>query len=404
MIPKVSRLFRKPRARRVSVEIRTKVEGDEDIAVKRVFLKDVRGYNFGFERLGTDETVRLQIYRELKNGQDDDNTSTTSHDPFHNHPDDHSLSTLGFHEPEEHHPTDWELVYSYHMDDFAILKGVGKVLEISVGNGNEKIIRDLKFDTESELASFRSCYDRMAQLAWERTERLVDEYKKASPKSKSSPREGRIISRALPGGDEDPLLEDMDQINLLVEIVGAENLPIADIVSSDPYVIVRMGNKEIHRTEVIPKTLDPIWTLRTGSLFLLRATPEEFFGSGRGLAFIIKDSDTIGTNDVLGRVLVSQDELLEGTGDRIEYPIITEKATKQARQKGRLTLRFRHASEDDVAFMDVFEKNPGKLGIFANETYLALRNPESKFLKGQTKRGKMKDGNGMLVSAYRPRC
>ena len=42
-------------------------------------------------------------------------------------------------------------------------------------------------------------------------------------------------------------------IDLLIEIVSATNLPVADIFSSDPYVIVRDGTKELHRTQVLKK-------------------------------------------------------------------------------------------------------------------------------------------------------
>jgi Ca2+-dependent lipid-binding protein len=43
-------------------------------------------------------------------------------------------------------------------------------------------------------------------------------------------------------------------IDLLVEIVSATDLPIADRNSTDPYVIVFMGKQEIHRTPHCMKT------------------------------------------------------------------------------------------------------------------------------------------------------
>ena len=43
-------------------------------------------------------------------------------------------------------------------------------------------------------------------------------------------------------------------INLLVEIVSATDLPIADFKSTDPYVKVYMGKQEVHKTKPIPKT------------------------------------------------------------------------------------------------------------------------------------------------------
>ncbi len=44
------------------------------------------------------------------------------------------------------------------------------------------------------------------------------------------------------------------KIQLLIEIVSALNVPVGDLFSSDPYVIVRMGDKEVHRTDYIPRT------------------------------------------------------------------------------------------------------------------------------------------------------
>ena len=64
------------------------------------------------------------------------------------------------------------------------------------------------------------------------------------------------------------------------------------------------------------KSVNPIWTIDSGSLFLLDVTPEEFFGSAQGLSFIIRDYDTISANDTLGKVFVPQDDLLNGDGER----------------------------------------------------------------------------------------
>ena len=64
---------------------------------------------------------------------------------------------------------------------------------------------------------------------------------------------GELVSK---GSDVISPTEDIDPslpIYLLVEIVSASNLPIADILSSDPYCLVHDGNNEIHRTKRISK-------------------------------------------------------------------------------------------------------------------------------------------------------
>lgn len=403
MVPTVKRLFLRQKQRRISIEIRTL--DPEAESVRRVFLKDLLSFNFDFERLNAGESVRLQIFRERRESSHsedhDDNTSVSSSvDYFNNHHhDDHSLSTLGDHGPEEHHHSEWQLLYSFHLDDFEILKTDGKVIEVSAGSRGDMVVRDIKFDTEKEAAFFKACRDRMTELIRERAQRQIAEYKLTNRSAGSTPSQPRGATRALledVPGTAASSLENMDEIKILVEIVGAENLPVGDIYSSDPYVVVRLGSMEIHRTEIVTKNLHPIWTLRTGSLFLLKVTPEQFFQSARGLSFAIKDFDQVGKNDTLGNVHVSHEELLAGTGERVEFPVIPERASDQ--QKGKLALRFKPATAEDIDFMDIFEKSPTKMGVFANETYLPLRPPESKFLKGQTKRGRHKDGSDTLVS------
>jgi Ca2+-dependent lipid-binding protein len=44
---------------------------------------------------------------------------------------------------------------------------------------------------------------------------------------------------------------DFSDLSLLVEIVSCQNLIIADINSSDPYVKVKMGDKDVHTTKYI---------------------------------------------------------------------------------------------------------------------------------------------------------
>ena len=88
-------------------------------------------------------------------------------------------------------------------------------------------------------------------------------------------------------------------------------------------MVVEDGRKEWHRTSVISKTLNPVWTLSTGSLFLIETTLVEFFESARHVEFIVKDYDSVGENDVLGSVLVNKKEMLRSTGERLEYPLGT---------------------------------------------------------------------------------
>ena len=84
-------------------------------------------------------------------------------------------------------------------------------------------------------------------------------------------------------------------IRVLVEVVSGVDLPVADVSSSDPYVIVRLGSQEVHRTKPIKNTYvtwDNIQQSDTRSLSLLmfscllavsiqsgRSTPDHCFFS-----------------------------------------------------------------------------------------------------------------------------
>jgi hypothetical protein len=45
-----------------------------------------------------------------------------------------------------------------------------------------------------------------------------------------------------------------EQLNLLVEVVSAWDIPAGDFVTSDPYVVCTLGVAEVHRTKYIPAT------------------------------------------------------------------------------------------------------------------------------------------------------
>jgi hypothetical protein len=102
---------------------------------------------------------------------------------------------------------------------------------------------------------------------------------------------------------------DDDMLNLLIEIVSATDFPGAELRKdrpSDPYVKVWLGTQKIHKTSVISNSNDPIWTVETGSLFLISMPLAEFFsGSSVGLTFEVLDYDAVGKHDRLGKVVLS---------------------------------------------------------------------------------------------------
>ena len=49
------------------------------------------------------------------------------------------------------------------------------------------------------------------------------------------------------------IMDTSSDVSLLVEIVSASDLPVADSISTDPYIVVFMGKQIIHKTKAIPK-------------------------------------------------------------------------------------------------------------------------------------------------------
>jgi hypothetical protein len=356
--------------------------------------------------------------------------------------------------PFESSGNNWVEHKVYRLDEIEILKQIVKkdCVEVQLGLGNDTIVRDFRFvvpgaPPEPGMLHFCQTIERMKVLEQKRAQRQLDQYTLESPLPQSAA-EGMDTAATTTGAASS------HRIQILVEIVSATNLPVADLVATDAYVVVRFGTKEVHRTAVISNNLSPIFTLPTGSLFLLSYTPEEFFKQGTsGLSFTIKDYDSVGSNDVLGTVHVTLQELLKGTGQRMPYPIVLDLATIKAGKKEvpllknddekksvsdslldnkilspvkaitgtknekesaiekkkppMLYLRYRAATEKDVQFMKEYQELQSKssspsYGIYASETFLSIRAmpyPKGHLLQRQEKKNQQKE---VLVRLYCP--
>jgi C2 domain len=346
---------------------------------------------------------------------------------------------------------EWKEHRSFKLEEISVLHsgaaslahpGGARVLEVKMGFGAQTVTRDLKFDTAEDAAGFERLLNKLRDREKARAQRKVAQYKinrqhkleAAAATAKSGDKGGSkgflrfAATETSEAGSElasgtgdatessEKVGVDGDEIRLLVEIVSATDLPVADISSTDAYVVVLMGGREMHKTRVVSKTLDPIWTLRTGSLCLITMTPEEFFSCSSGMTLLIKDYDAVGANDVLGQVVISLDELLESKGERVGYDVVLEKNFRQSLRdplkKTKLYLRIKEASHDDVEvrvlgcvalksvlilvltlllccvrkFIREFQSDPKRLGVYAGETFLPIVPPSQSLLKRQVKR------------------
>lgn len=280
----------------------------------------------------------------------------------------------------DEHGKSWTQHRMYTSEQIEVLKVSRSTVEVKLGNGNETVVRDFRFGSSREAARFEEGLAHVKSLEKERTKRQIDKFRQTQGQDETT--------RDVEVGTDQP-----QKIDVLVEIVSATDLPVADIVSTDAYVIARMAGKEIHRTDVISKSLNPIWTLETGALFVVRMSPEEFFAASSGMNFIVKDYDAVGANEILGNVSIPLQDMLDGTGDRIGYDIVPDKNSPkaQAGKTPKLFLRFKRAAQSDIEFMAAFADKTKKYGVYANETFLPIGKPDSKFMKRQEKRGPHKE-------------
>ncbi|XP_028270188.1 rasGAP-activating-like protein 1 [Parambassis ranga] len=89
--------------------------------------------------------------------------------------------------------------------------------------------------------------------------------------------------------------------SLYFRIVEGRNLPAKDVSgTSDPYCIVKVDNEVVARTATVWKNLNPFW----GEEYTLHL-PMGF----HSLSFHVMDEDTIGHDDVIGKVSLSKEAI-----------------------------------------------------------------------------------------------
>ncbi|KAM9178620.1 rasGAP-activating-like protein 1 [Mergus octosetaceus] len=89
--------------------------------------------------------------------------------------------------------------------------------------------------------------------------------------------------------------------SLRCRVLEGKDLPAKDVSgSSDPYCVVKVDNEVVARTATVWKSLNPFW----GEEYTLRL-PRGF----RSLAIYVLDEDTVGHDDVIGKVSLSHQQI-----------------------------------------------------------------------------------------------
>ena len=177
---------------------------------------------------------------------------------------------------------------------------------------------------------------------------------------------------------------------ILIEVVACQNLtPVTDLLGNkandllltdgagNPYATIRMPTSQsrisgsaapiIHKTRPSrTKTLSPIWTVRTSSLYLLLVNDKEFELSA-GLTFEVLTGRGALLPFSHGQVTVPPETILEGKGERLEFHLKSEEkegsddtpskdTDEHEKVQNVLALRFRRATAEDMQFMLAVQK------------------------------------------------
>lgn len=143
---------------------------------------------------------------------------------------------------------------------------------------------------------------------------------------------------------------EVESIDFLIEIISATDLKESSkgAGTCDPFVSVRYGGERVHKTDAIKKDVNPIWTIKTKSVFIFTLYTDEYFNAD--LVFEVKDMKEIYLK--LGQVYLSPKELIEANGERVE-----KKLTNMGKDpQGYIAIRCKRASQSDVDFFRTPQK------------------------------------------------
>jgi hypothetical protein len=96
--------------------------------------------------------------------------------------------------------------------------------------------------------------------------------------------------------------------------------------------------------------LDPIWTIKTGSLFLLTVSMNDLFLND-GLVLILHDFDKVGSDEILGAIKIRAKQIYEAKAERMEFKL-GPAGSNTEEVSGHMAIRCRRASDQDIQFME----------------------------------------------------
>lgn len=162
------------------------------------------------------------------------------------------------------------------------------------------------------------------------------------------------------------------EICILCELVGARHLTIQDesdvgdleLETMRPYCTVKFGDKVIHKTSSAgEKGCNPIWTVSTGSLFLLQAKPSDMIQKGLTIKVFSKREQSFTAKLMksdgffLGQVYLDASNILSHCDQQRFEVQLEDEIGEESSFRGTLALRFRIAIESDQQIARLFHNN-----------------------------------------------
>lgn len=188
--------------------------------------------------------------------------------------------------------------------------------------------------------------------------------------------------------DTRSITSNINSIDFLIEIISATDLQAMNNLSSDPFVRVRYGGDIIHTTEVVTKSLNPIWTIKTKCMFIFALSADEYYNYD--LVFEVLDFETFTTNKMLGQALLTNEKLIKSNGQRIEMKL--KNLQMEVETQGFLAIRCKRATAQDIEF--VGDPYKSTMNVIKNQTTFIqpLYSKQNPLLQ-QLEKWKMINGN-----------
>ena len=251
-------------------------------------------------------------------------------------------------------PSEWKTRKQLSLIKLSVVSQIGRKILLSVGLGHS--IKSIKFASEAEASGFTQ---------------LIAHLKAGQEKRAGRRRMAAINSLKI---------EDHNATcQFLVEVVSCWGLPAVDRNgASDPYVRVSFEGREIHRTDCVYNTTGPIWTVKTGSLFIFSTTLAKLFDSREGMTFDVKDYDSLGSNETLGGARLLPRAIFDSDGERLVLPLVPMVGQPFAEGgcNGFIAIRCRKATPADLTFMERLKT--GGISSVGSSSPLALKSAGGK--------------------------